>query len=183
MGVVEAQSILVLTLGATHDPGMLGFRLAGWRAGDRPWRNGRSAASFPPPGIREAQIVLILAPISAGELIDKITILWIKIGRIDEPGRSNVRTELAMLETILHEKIPSTAAIDPLIANLVEINQRLWAIEVDKRLCETNSDFGPSYVALARLVCIENDRRAAVKRDINLRMGSVIVEEKSHAGR
>jgi len=94
----------------------------------------------------------ILAPISAGELIDKITILRVKAQRIGDPAKeANVRKELALLEATDAE-----------------------------RHCERRQDFGPDFVALARRVYIDNDRRAALKRAINEAAGSDIVEEKSY---
>ena len=122
----------------------------------------------------------LLAPISAGELIDKITILRIKAQRIAPEKRANVRHELEQLEALAAREL---AAVDlaVLTAELTAINAGLWDIEDGKRDCERRGDFGPAFVALARSVYIENDRRAAVKRRINDAAGSDIVEEKSYA--
>jgi len=122
----------------------------------------------------------LLAPISAGELIDKITILRIKAQRIAPEKRANVRHELEQLEALAAREL---AAVDlaALTAELTAINAGLWDIEDGKRDCERRGDFGPAFVALARSVYIENDRRAAVKRRINDAAGSDIVEEKSYA--
>lgn len=122
----------------------------------------------------------LLAPISAGELIDKITILRIKAERIAAEKRPNVRHELEQLEALAAREL---AAVDlvALTAELTAINAGLWDIEDGKRDCERRGDFGPAFVALARSVYIENDRRAAVKRRINDAAGSDIVEEKSYA--
>jgi len=123
----------------------------------------------------------ILAPVSAGELIDKITILRVKAERIGDPAKeANVRAELAMLEATAAKALPASEELDRLTAELTEINAALWGIEDGKRDCERRQDFGPAFVQLARRVYIDNDRRAAVKRDINLLVGSEIVEEKSH---
>jgi hypothetical protein len=121
----------------------------------------------------------LLAPISAGELIDKITILRIKAERIAPEKRANVRHELEQLEALAAREL---AAVDlaALTAELTAINAALWDIEDGKRDCERRGDFGPAFVALARSVYIENDRRAAVKRRINDAAGSDIVEEKSY---
>ena len=123
----------------------------------------------------------ILAPISAGELIDKITILRVKAQRIGDPAKeTNVRKELALLEATASAHIPSTVEMDRLTADLQAVNGALWDVEDGKRDCERRQDFGPEFVALARRVYIENDQRAAIKRAINAAAGSDIVEEKSY---
>ena len=123
----------------------------------------------------------IMAPISAGELVDKITILRNKAERIGDPAKeANVRKELAMLETIADEALPKTPEIERLTAELSEVNVALWDIEDGKRDCERRGDFGERFVELARSVYVENDRRAAIKRAINEAAGSDIVEEKSY---
>ena len=123
----------------------------------------------------------IMAPISAGELVDKITILRNKAERIGDPAKeANVRKELAMLETIADEALPKTPEIERLTAELSEVNVALWDIEDGKRDCERRGDFGDRFVELARSVYVENDRRAAIKRAINEAAGSDIVEEKSY---
>jgi hypothetical protein len=123
----------------------------------------------------------ILAPVSAGELIDKITILRVKAARIGDAAKeANVRAELALLEDISARELTSSPELDDLTAQLTEINAALWDIEDGKRDCERRQDFGPAFVALARRVYIDNDRRAAVKRQINTLAGSDIVEEKSY---
>ena len=123
----------------------------------------------------------IMAPISAGELVDKITILRNKAERIGDPAKeANVRKELAMLESIAEGALPKTPEIDRLTAELAEVNIALWDIEDGKRDCERRGDFGDSFVQLARSVYVENDRRAAIKRAINEAAGSDIVEEKSY---
>ena len=123
----------------------------------------------------------ILAPISAGELIDKITILRVKATRIGDAAKeANVRAELGLLEATATRELPASAELKRLTAELTEINAALWDIEDGKRDCERRQDFGPDFVQLARRVYIDNDRRAAVKRDINALAGSEIVEEKSH---
>jgi hypothetical protein len=123
----------------------------------------------------------ILAPVSAGELIDKITILRVKATRIGDPAKeANVRTELALLEEIAARELSRSPQLEDLVAQLTEVNAALWDIEDGKRDCERRQDFGPDFVALARRVYIDNDRRAAVKRQINTLVGSEIVEEKSY---
>jgi hypothetical protein len=122
----------------------------------------------------------LLAPISAGELIDKITILRIKAQRIGADKRAHVRCELDLLEALALRELAGID-LDALTAELTAINTALWDIEDGKRDCERRGDFGPDFVALARAVYMENDRRAAVKRRINDAAGSDIVEEKSYA--
>ncbi|MEH0194796.1 DUF6165 family protein [Caulobacter sp. CCNWLY153] len=123
----------------------------------------------------------ILAPISAGELVDKITILRVKAERIgDAVKEANVRKELALLEGIAADALTPSAELDALTAELTAINAALWDIEDGKRACERNQTFGPEFVELARRVYKDNDKRAAVKRQINELAGSDIVEEKSY---
>ena len=123
----------------------------------------------------------LLIPVSAGELIDKITILRVKAERIGDPAKeANVRKELALLETVCVQTIGGVEGLDPLTAELLAVNAALWDIEDGKRDCERRQDFGPAFIALARSVYIENDRRAAIKRRINDLTGSDIVEEKSY---
>ena len=123
----------------------------------------------------------ILAPVSAGELIDKITILRVKAERIGDPTKeANVRAELALLEETAGQELENSAELQSLTAELTQINAALWDIEDGKRDHERRQDFGPSFVQLARRVYIDNDKRAAVKRSINALAGSEIVEEKSY---
>ena len=122
----------------------------------------------------------ILAPVSAGELVDKITILRIKAQRISPEKRPNVAKELALLEAIAAEHLPATPELEALTEQLLAVNAGLWEVEDGKRDCERRQDFGPDFVALARRVYIDNDRRAAIKRAINDAAGSDIVEEKSY---
>ena len=129
--------------------------------------------------------------VSWGELIDKITILEIKRDRLRDPGQlAHVETELAALVAARAEALTAAARDDALsvaadIAAETEalrsINTALWEIEDDIRDHERRGDFGPGFIELARSVYITNDRRAAVKRQINDRLGSEIVEEKSYA--
>ena len=129
--------------------------------------------------------------VSWGELIDKITILEIKRDRLRDPGQlAHVETELAALVAARDEALTAAARDDALsvaadIAAETEalrsINTALWEIEDDIRDHERRGDFGPGFIELARSVYITNDRRATVKRQINDRLGSEIVEEKSYA--
>jgi hypothetical protein len=123
----------------------------------------------------------ILTPISAGELVDKLTILRVKAERIAPEKQANVRRELSLLEAVARREIPQDEHIAALTAELMAVNAALWDIEDGKRDCERRGDFGPGFVELARAVYRENDRRAAIKRVINEAVGSEIVEEKSYA--
>jgi hypothetical protein len=123
----------------------------------------------------------ILIPVAPGELVDKITILRIKVARIDDPNkRANAARELAMLEDV-QAGLSNSAELARLEADLGSVNEALWEIEDAIRDQERDQDFGPGFVALARDVYHQNDRRAALKREINLLLGSDIVEEKSYA--
>ena len=120
--------------------------------------------------------------VSAGELVDKITILEIKAERIADPDKlANVHRELRRLTAARSEAIESSAELDDLSAELRRINERLWEIEDDIRDCERKSDFDERFIELARAVYRTNDRRAAAKRRINELLGSELVEEKDYA--
>lgn len=123
----------------------------------------------------------IMIEVGAGELIDKITILNIKSERMsDEAKLKNVRHELNVLSAAQDAALEDTAELQKLTAALKEVNEALWVIEDDIRECERDKDFGEKFVALARAVYVTNDKRAALKKDINLETGATIVEEKSY---
>lgn len=123
----------------------------------------------------------ILIEVGPGELIDKITILEIKVERMtDEAKLKNVRYELEVLSKAQREGMADSAELRRLWAELKAINEALWVIEDDIRDCEGQQDFGPKFIELARAVYITNDKRAAVKKQINILTGSAIVEEKSY---
>jgi len=120
----------------------------------------------------------ILAPISLGELIDKITILQIKTQHLQGAALENVRKELEALKTTLnnlHINIDTT-----LIQRLKEVNQDLWKIEDGIRDQERQKSFGETFIRLARSVYQQNDQRATIKKEINTTYGSAFVEEKSY---
>jgi len=120
-------------------------------------------------------------PVSAGELIDKITILEIKLERIaDAAKRANVSRELELLRSARAELLPSSPELTAVTTRLRAVNERLWDVENGVRACEAAGDFGDRFVALARSVYVANDERAALKRRINDLVGSTIVEEKSY---
>lgn len=123
----------------------------------------------------------ILVPISPGELIDKITILQIKSQRMTDAAKvANVRVELGMLESVWRQSAPAGSNIDAEWAALKRINEKLWVIEDDIRDKELAQAFDQQFIELARAVYVTNDERAAVKRQINTKLGSRIVEEKSY---
>jgi hypothetical protein len=124
----------------------------------------------------------ILAPISVGELIDKITILRIKRDKIrDAAKQSNVGRELEQLTQIRVRPELNTADLSALEDQLFQINLRLWQVEDDLRELDRDGNFGEHFVELARLVYQLNDARMAVKNEINAVTGSAIVEEKFYS--
>jgi hypothetical protein len=123
----------------------------------------------------------ILVEIAPGELVDKITILQIKEEQITDPAKlANVRTELGILSAARDKAILPSRALDDLAAQLKQVNQDLWDIEDQIRLCEKAKDFGAKFIELARSVYFQNDRRAALKRQISELLGSKILEEKAY---
>ncbi len=124
----------------------------------------------------------ILVPVSPGELLDKITILRIKSRRMTDPAKlANVRFELQALEHTFRESPYAAAGIDAEIEALLAVNERLWVIEDDIREKERAQSFDAEFIRLARAVYVENDARAAIKKRINVALGSTLVEEKSYA--
>jgi hypothetical protein len=124
----------------------------------------------------------ILVEIAPGELLDRIAILELKRERIADPAKlRNVGIELETLQTARDQAVPPSDRLAVLVGELKAVNARLWDIEDDIRRCEHVQDFGPSFIELARAVYINNDHRAALKRQINDLLGSRIVEEKSYA--
>jgi len=125
---------------------------------------------------------VIAIPGAVGELIDKITILEIKSRRITDAEKlRNVENELALLVGNLREAAIDRLGLADLRRELSTVNELLWEVEDEIRVCEKNGDFGSGFVALARAVYVTNDRRAAIKREINRLCNSVIVEEKHYA--
>jgi hypothetical protein len=124
----------------------------------------------------------IKVPISPGEMLDKITILRIKSARMSDPKKlANVRLELGALERTWGASAYAKADIDSEMTALLKVNERLWVIEDDIRDKERAQAFDAEFIRLARAVYFENDERAAIKRRINDKLGSSIVEEKSYA--
>jgi hypothetical protein len=124
---------------------------------------------------------VILTPTSPGDLIDKITILQIKRERFTDPAKLvNVHRELEVLEQTRTRSLPPSPELSKLSASLKDINEKLWDVEDDIRLCDRAGDFGPRFIQLARSVYQHNDIRCALKRQINELLGSELVEEKGY---
>lgn len=124
---------------------------------------------------------VIKVPVSFGEVLDKITILEIKSERIkDEAKLKNVELELDELTATWGEAVSDQSAIAQLRQQLKAVNEELWVIEDDIRDEEAEQNFGARFIELARAVYVTNDKRAALKKDINVALGSRFVEEKSY---
>ena len=123
----------------------------------------------------------ILVPISPGELLDKITILRIKSVRITDAAKlANVRLELSRLEQNWAASVPAATDLLAEETELARVNAALWDIEDQIRDHESEQRFDAGFIELARSVYLRNDERAAIKRRINLKLASELVEEKSY---
>ena len=123
----------------------------------------------------------ILTEISAGELLDKISILEIKLIKInDKKGLLEINKEYNSLKETQDTNIKLTKNLENLINQLKEVNLKLWDIEDNKRICEKNKDFGKVFVDLSRNVYLNNDKRAKIKSEINKLLGSNIKEIKQY---
>ena len=120
----------------------------------------------------------VFVPISIGELIDKVTILEIKEIYITGDGLKNVQIELNLLREIINSE--QIEIDDELFSSLKEVNKRLWTIEDNIRLKEKKHEFDNEFINLARSVYKENDQRAFIKKSINSKYHSNLVEEKSY---
>jgi len=124
---------------------------------------------------------LISVPVSFGEVVDKITILEIKSERIHDPDKvANVRHELEMLERTWTDATRGKPDVSDARARLKAVNEELWEIEDEIRVKESQKAFDEKFIELARSVYVTNDRRADIKKEINLALGSELVEEKSY---
>jgi tetratricopeptide (TPR) repeat protein len=124
----------------------------------------------------------IMVEIAPGELLDKITILEIKRSRVQDATKlGNIHVELGGLLAAQARSVKPSAALERLFQELRAVNAGLWDIEDEKRQCERRQDFGERFIALARSVYLENDRRAHIKREINTLLGARIIEEKSYS--
>ena len=120
-------------------------------------------------------------PVSVGEVLDKITILQIKLAHIsDAAKRTNIQNELDALLPLMAGDAFTTDQMQALMAELKSVNEALWDIEDDIREKESAKSFDAEFIRLARAVYITNDKRAEIKKQINLATGSALVEEKSY---
>ena len=123
----------------------------------------------------------IVVEVSVGELLDKISILEIKKEKIKDPEKLRfINNEHDILKDQFLKNVKSDEKLDSLFKFLKEINNKLWVIEDDKRLCEKNSDFGDEFIKLSRDVHFLNDERAKIKLEINNHTGSKIKEIKEY---
>ena len=121
----------------------------------------------------------LLVPISVGELIDKITILKIKQSKASDTEKlANVNRELNELDSTWNKNKAPDLDISDLISQLTSVNEKLWDIEDQIRAKEADNSFDQEFIELARSVYKQNDLRAALKKEINMRSGSTLVEEK-----
>ena len=123
----------------------------------------------------------ILVEVSIGELLDKISILEIKLEKIKDPQKLKfITNEHSILKNQLDNNVKSNEKLNELFQSLKEINTRLWKIEDDKRQCEKDKDFGEKFIKLSRDVHFLNDDRAKIKLEINNLTGSTIKEIKEY---
>ncbi len=126
------------------------------------------------------KIIIMKIEVSIGEIADKYTILTIKSFEIlDEQKQINIKKEWKYINSVIKESFPELAA-DPLTHRLLDINRQLWVVEDSLRDCENDREFDKLFVFLARQVYRLNDHRADIKKQINIKYKSDIVEEKSY---
>jgi tetratricopeptide (TPR) repeat protein len=160
-------------------PSMRLFRQT--RLGDWAGVFGRIAQALEHEVARKRRSSGLTIEIAPGELIDKITILEIKSKRIVEDEKlRNVRTELTALAAVRDQELGRSEELERLTTELKAVNEALWQIEDEIRLCERKRDFGARFIELARSVYRQNDRRSALKRQINELLGSRFIEEKAY---
>lgn len=125
--------------------------------------------------------MILQVPVSVGEVVDKVTILEIKSDRIsDEAKLKNIRAELEQIRPLVSGGVFASAEVTALFDGLRMVNSELWDIEDDIRAEEAAGRFGERFIELARAIYVTNDRRAELKKKINLATGSDLVEEKSY---
>jgi len=128
----------------------------------------------------ESSVNGLMIPVAPGELLDKISILQLKQAHLSDPSQlAFVRHELALLEQV-REQLPDSAELQQLFERLTEVNHQLWRIEDGLRAKEAAGKFDQSFIEQARMVYINNDQRAVIKRAINELLGSDIQEQKSY---
>jgi hypothetical protein len=135
-----------------------------------------------PMGTNRLGVAAVKMEVSPGEMVDRLTILELKIERIADPEkRRHVVREYEIMSRTFAAETDRSEELETLRAELKKVNTALWQIEDEIRDHERRHDFGPEFVALARSVYRNNDRRAAIKRQINEHLGSVLIEEKSYS--
>ena len=123
----------------------------------------------------------ILVEVSVGELLDKISILEIKKEKIESGDKLNlINNEYSMLKDQFEKNVKTDTKINELFQSLKKINEKLWVIEDDKRMCEKKSDFGEKFIKLSRDIHFLNDERAKIKLELNIYTGSKIQEVKKY---
>jgi len=123
----------------------------------------------------------ILSEISAGELLDKISILEIKLEKIkDKASQNEINKEYKILKEVQNSSLEVTEKLKTLFKEIKEVNLNLWNIEDKLRVCEKNKDFGQTFIELARGVYLNNDKRSKIKSEINKILGSNIREIKQY---
>ena len=124
----------------------------------------------------------ILSEISAGELLDKISILEIKLEKIkDKADQEEINKEYKILKEVQNSSLEMTEKLKTLLKEIKEVNLNLWNIEDKLRICEKNKEFGQTFIELARGVYLNNDKRSKIKSEINKILGSNIREIKQYA--
>lgn len=119
----------------------------------------------------------MLIEVSVGEVLDKLSILSIKLNKITDTDKlRNVAREMSAIS----KHVPSEMLEDPLYQKLCGVNMRLWELEDEIRVCEKHGDFHNNFIRIARAVYLRNDERAAIKKEINIKYNSDLVEEKSY---
>ena len=125
----------------------------------------------------------ILVEVSVGELLDKLSILEIKKIRIKDPSKLDfINEEYDILKNQFEKNVKIDDKLNDLFKELKEINNKLWDIENEKRLCEKNSDFGDVFIKTSRDIHFLNDKRGNIKLEINNHTGSKIKEIKEYTG-
>ncbi len=121
-------------------------------------------------------------PVSWGELIDKVSILEIKLEPIHEPHKLvHDQREPEALLPFRTQALLKEPSLEALVSALKSVNSNLWDVEDQIRECEREKEFGPRFIELARSVCRQNDRRSSIKQQINMLLNSSLIEEKSYS--
>jgi hypothetical protein len=133
------------------------------------------------PDGRKMEHAPAAVPVAPGELLDRLTIIQIKSERLSDPAKlRGIRAELEALRGARERSLPASEQIEGLARELKGVNEELWEIEDNIRLCERAGDFGPRFIELARSVYQTNDRRADLKRRVNAMLGSRMGDEKQY---